>query len=95
MTYDLNNLILLKWTDASHTNDLDGDAIGQKRQHGLKLQKAHEPKMMKWMKEGASYRGCRGDEQCYGDDKSQSQPLCDDPIQNKMSHQIQQNNFGL
>jgi hypothetical protein len=33
MTYDLNNLILLRWTDASHTIDLDGDAIGQKRQH--------------------------------------------------------------
>jgi hypothetical protein len=28
MTYDLNNLILLRWTNASHTNDLDDDAIG-------------------------------------------------------------------
>jgi hypothetical protein len=43
MTNDLNNLILLRWIDTSHTNDLDGDAIGQKRQHELRLQKAHGP----------------------------------------------------
>jgi hypothetical protein len=79
MTYDLNNLILLRWTTAGHTNDLDGDAIGQKRQHGLKLQKAHESKMMKSMKD-ASCRGSRGEEQCYGDDQSQLQLLCDDPV---------------
>jgi len=45
--------------------------------------------------EDAGYREHRGKGNVYGDGQSQSQPWFDDPEQNKMSHQIQQNNFDL
>ena len=45
--------------------------------------------------EDAGCREHRGKGNSYGDGQSQSQPQFDDPKQNKMSCQIQQNNFDL
>jgi hypothetical protein len=48
MTYNLNNLILLRWIDASHTNDLDVDSIGQKRQHEPRLHHCRKHTGRRW-----------------------------------------------